>query len=339
MLLTLAVPYATADVANPPAVVARREDDRPVAPAGFVVELFAAGLAEPRQIRLAPDGAVFVAESGAGRITVFRGEKRAVFADGLDHPFGIAFRGGDVYVAETGAVTRFRGAKRERLFDLPTGGHWTRDLAFSADGKKLFVSVGSRSNVSDEGEKRRANILVWQDGRLKVHASGLRNPVGLAIEPKTGRLWTSCNERDRLGDDLPPDFLTHVEEGAFYGWPWFYIGDHQDPRHEGKHAELRGKVTVPDVLLPAHSAPLGIAFWNGRLYAALHGSWNRSKRTGYKVVRVGKDGRSEDFLTGFARRDGKVWGRPVGVAAAADGSLLVTEDAAGTIWRVRPVRP
>ena len=215
----------------------------------------------------------------------------------------------------------------------------------------MYVSVGSRSNVDDDAtEKRRAAILAFDpDGKNeRTFASGIRNPVGLAIHPRTGQLWTSVNERDGLGDHLVPDYITHVEEGGFYGWPWYYLGSNEDPRHTGKHPELKDKVIVPDVLVQSHSASLDLTFYDGsqfpeeyRLdaFAAEHGSWNRARRTGYKVIRVPmKDGKAtgeyEDFLVGFVTSEGNVWGRPVGVTVAADGSLLVTDDGSGTIWRV-----
>ena len=221
----------------------------------------------------------------------------------------------------------------------------------------MFVSVGSRSNDAErsigalwDSEEGRADVLVFtpEGKEERIFAAGLRNCVGMAVQPATGDLWCSTNERDGLGDDLPPDYVTRVHEGAFYGWPWFYIGGNEDPRHSSERPDLRGRVTVPDVLLQPHSAPLGIAFYDGAqfpaeyrgdAFTALHGSWNRAKRTGYKVVRILlKDGRPtgeyEDFLTGFVVNDSRVWGRPVGVAVAHDGALLVSEDGNGTIWRV-----
>jgi len=241
------------------------------------------------------------------------------------------------------------------IAELPGGGgHSTRDLAFSPDGKKLFVSVGSRSNVDDPdthpAEHHRANILEYTpEGKfVQVYASGIRNPVGIAIQPETGELWCSVNERDQLGDNLVPDYITHVKEGGFYGWPWYYMGDHQDPRHEGKHPELKDKVIVPDVLLQPHNASLQLTFYEGNqfpseyhgdIFAAEHGSWNKSARAGYEVIRVplknGKaTGEYEDFVTGFVTADGQVWGRPVGVAVGPDGSLFVTDDGTKSIWRV-----
>jgi glucose/arabinose dehydrogenase len=247
----------------------------------------------------------------------------------------------------------------EKIADLPgggfiSGGHWTRDVVFSRDGKTMFVSVGSRSNVNDPDdhpdERERADVLAMtpDGGARRVYASGLRNAVGLAIDPSAGKLWASVNERDQLGDNLPPDYITHVQDGGFYGWPWYYIGGHADPRHKGKHPELRDKVLVPDVLLEPHNASLELTFYGGTqfparyrggIFAAEHGSWNRAVRTGYEIIYVPvKDGRAEggyeDFVTGFVAPDGQVWGRPVGVAVGADGSLFFSEDAAGTVWRV-----
>jgi glucose/arabinose dehydrogenase len=239
--------------------------------------------------------------------------------------------------------------------ELPAGGgHWTRDIAFSRDGKQMFVSVGSASNVDDPDthpkEFHRADILEFTpEGKfVKVYASGIRNPVGIAVNPTTGQLWCSTNERDNLGDNLVPDYITSVREGGFYGWPWYYMGDHQDPRLAGKHPELKDKVLVPDVLLQPHNASLELMFYEGKqfpneykgdIFAAEHGSWNKSRRAGYEVIRVpltnGKSGGEyEDFVTGFVTADGKVWGRPVGVATAPDGSLLVTDDGSNSIWRV-----
>jgi glucose/arabinose dehydrogenase len=367
----LPAPFATESANNGPSLVKRPEGAWPRAPKGYKVSLYAEGLGNPRQIRSAPNGDIFVAESGPGRIRVLRGADASgkaktveVFAAGLKKPFGIAFYppGPDpkfVYVGNTNAVVRFaygngdlkaRG-KPEKIADLPAGGfidggHWTRDVVFSRDGKKMFVSVGSLSNVNDPDdhaeEHERANILEFApDGSgRRVYASGLRNPVGLAVDPSSGALWASVNERDRLGDNLPPDYITHVKDGGFYGWPWYYIGGHQDPRLAGKHPELQNKVLLPDVLLQPHNASLGIAFSpDGDLFAAEHGSWNRATRTGYEIIRVplkgkGADGSYEDFLTGFVTPEGQVWGRPVGVAFASDGALLFTDDASGSVWRV-----
>lgn len=367
-------PLATRSSDNGPDLVSRPANVWPKAPPGFKVELYTTGLDEPRLIRTAPNGDIFLAESRAGRIRVFRGmtsdgkpEQMQIFATGLKRPYGIAFYPPGpnpqyVYVGQPNAVVRFpydpKNAKTtgptEHIANLPDGsGHVTRDIQFSPDGKKMYVSVGSRSNVDDDtDEKYRADILEFNpDGSgMRIYASGIRNAGGgLAIQPGTGQLWCSVNERDALGDNLVPDYITHVQEGGFYGWPWWYIGGHQDPRHQAAHPELKDKVLVPDVLLPAHNASLQMTFYQGKqfpaeytgdIFAAQHGSWNRRVRAGYEVVRVplhqtGKaSGEYEDFLTGFVLNDGQVWGRPVGVTVAPDGSLLVTDDASNSIWRV-----
>ncbi len=357
-------------------VIPRPANAWPQAPAGFKVDLFvSSGLQSPRQIRPAPNGDMFVADSGAGEIKIFRGvtkdgkpEQTSVFATGLDRPFGIAFYPPGpnpqwVYIGNTNSVVRFPyksgdlkagGAAEKIIPQLPTGGHWTRDVVFSKDGKSMLVAVGSGSNIDDPdshpGEFHRANVLEYTpEGKfVAVYASGIRNPVGLGIHPDTGELWVSVNERDNLGDNLVPDYITHVQRGGFYGWPYFYIGAHADSRLNGAHPELKDKVIVPDVLLTPHNASLGLMFYEGKqfpqeyrgdLFAAEHGSWNRSVRSGHEVVRVPLDkGKSngvyQDFLTGFVTPEGKMWGRPVGVAEAADGSLLVTDDGSKSIWRV-----
>ncbi|WP_165073551.1 PQQ-dependent sugar dehydrogenase [Paludisphaera rhizosphaerae] len=376
----LAPPFDTESAQNHPRVVKQPEGAWPKAPEGFEVTKFATDLKQPRVIVTAPNGDFFVAESAAGRVHVFRDadgdgkpEASETFAADLKRPFGIAFYplGAEpkyVYVANTDSVVRFpyangdlkaTGPAQVIVESIPSGnekvgggGHWTRDLQFSPDGKTLFVSVGSRSNVTDDAsETRRADILAFDpEGKNeRIYAWGIRNPVGLAIDPATGKLWTSVNERDGLGDDLVPDYITHVEEGGFYGWPWYYIsGSNQDPRHKGKRPELKSKVIVPDVLVQAHSASLDLTFYDGAsfpdaykgdIFASEHGSWNRARRTGYKVIRVPLEkgvssGVYEDFLVGFVTPDGNVWGRPVGVAVAKDGSLMVTDDASGTVWRV-----
>ena len=386
------LPKPTPSSANVSHVVARPAGALPQVPAGFKIALFAEGLSQPRQMRVAPNGDIFIAETRAGRIRLLRaadGEARPsankVYASGLDEPFGIAFFPGDdprwVYVANTGSVVRFpyragdlkaSGKAETVVAELPNGGHSTRDIVFSRDGKRMLISVGSASNDAEsvgkpvEGlqdwidhhplgaawgsETDRAGVLTFDpDGkRLGTFATGIRNCVGLAVHPTTGDLYCSTNERDGLGDDLVPDYVTRVREGAFYGWPWMYIGDNQDPRHPGERADLKGKATIPDVLLQAHSASLGLTFYTGHQFpaeysgdgfAAEHGSWTRSRRTGYKVIRIRlKDGvpsgEYEDFITGFVINDKDVWGRPVGVAVAHDGALLVSEDSNGTIWRV-----
>jgi glucose/arabinose dehydrogenase len=385
----------SASASNAPSQRPRPVGATPKVPDGFSVDLFADGLDTPRVIRVAPNGDVFVAETGANRIDVFHTAIPAtkptmsVFATGFDYPYGIAFYPAAnpqwVYVAQTDRVVRFpyeagdlkaRGPAQTIVANLPDGGHITRDIAFSPDGKRMYVAVGSASNDAEMAlglmppdgstvvqweakhglgaawsyEENRAGVLAYDpDGKNgKMFAAGIRNCAGIAVQPGTGDLWCATNERDELGDNLPPDYVTRVQEGAFYGWPWFYIGNHQDPRHPNQRQDLATKITVPDVLIQPHSAPLGIAFYDGTAFPSeyrgdafvtLHGSWNRTRRTGYKVVRVPlKDGKPtgeyEDFMLGFVVSNATVWGRPVGIAVAKDGSLLVGEDGTGTIWRV-----
>ena len=384
-LADLPAPLATRSAVNDARLIPRPTNAWPQAPNGFKVELYADGLDEPRLLRTAPNGDFFVAESNLGQVKVFRGAgadgkalQMQVFASGLTQPFGIAFYPPGpnpqwVYVANTDSVVRFpyhkgdmkaAGAKQMIVPDIPGGGrlhgggHWTRDIAFTLDGRKMFVSVGSHSNVDDADthpeEFHRADILEFNpDGSgPRVFAYGIRNAVGIALNPQTGELWASVNERDELGDNLVPDYITHVKDGGFYGWPWWYMGPHQDPRHAGKHPELKDKVITPDVLLQPHLASLEMTFYTGKqfpaayagdIFASEHGSWNRMLRTGYEVVRVPlhqkgqATGEYEDFLTGFVTADGQVWGRPVGVTVANDGSLMVTDDGSRSIWHVRYV--
>ncbi len=372
----LPAPFATQSAGNGPRIVPRPANVWPQAPRGFKVEIYASGLNNPRLLRTAPNGDVFVAETRKGDIMIFRGitadgkpQTTSVFASGLNQPFGIAFYPAGpnpqwVYIGNTNSVVRFpyhsgdlkATGPAQHLADLPSGsGHSTRDIRFSPDGKKMFVSVGSGSNVDDPdthpAEKNRADVLEFNpDGTgQSIYAYGIRNCVGMAIQPGTGQLWCSVNERDALGDNLVPDYITHVQPGGFYGWPWWYIGSHQDPRHAGKHPELKDKAIVPDVLLQPHFASLEMTFYEGNqfpaqyrgdIFAAEHGSWNRAVRAGYEVIRVPlhqtghATGEYEDFLTGFVLPSGDVWGRPVGVAVAHDGSLLVTDDGSNSIWRV-----
>ena len=382
-------PFASASAVEGASLVPVPDPPPLRVPHGFKVSLAARGRDMPREMKTAPDGAVFLAESGAGRIRIIPPDdsrRPATFAGGLDLPYGLLVwppgpQPTHLYVAEGSRVVRFAyrpgqraaGAPEVVIPLLPSGGHWTRDLAASPDGRTLFVAVGSGSNIAGEmpseppggivawqsahgmgalwgAEQRRADVLAYDPdgGGARTFATGLRNCSGEAVQPETGALYCAVNERDGMGDDLPPDYVTRVEAGAFYGWPWFYIGDHPDPRLHDPPPGLASHVTVPDVLIQPHSAPLGIAFYDGTqfpaayrgdAFVALHGSWNRARRTGYKVVRVRfRDGRPtgdyEDFLTGFVLSDREVFGRPAGVAVAADGSLLVSEDGNGTIWRV-----
>jgi glucose/arabinose dehydrogenase len=381
---------------NPVQIVKRSRRTKPIAPKGFAVDLIASGLAGPRVIRVAPNDDLFVADSEANSIRVYRVRsgsakpgKSEIYANGLNKPFGIAFYplGPNpewVYVANTDGVVRFpykngdlkaSGKPEDIVEKIPYTHHWTRDLVFSPDGKRMFVSVGSGSNVgldmspepeikgglaswkktrplgaAWDTEERRADVLSFTpEGKdEKIFATGLRNCAGLTVQPNTGQLWCAVNERDESGDDVPFEYATHINEGAFYGWPWFYIGGNEDPRHKGERTDLKERITVPDVLMEAHSAPLQIAFYNGDnfppeyrgdAFVTLHGSWNRRERSGNKVVRLlFKDdkptGEYEDFLTGFVISNEKAWGRPVGIAVGQDGSLFVTDDGSGTIWRV-----
>lgn len=369
-------PFATQSAENGAQVVPRPENVWPVTLPGFKVELYATGLDNPRLLRTAPNGDIFLAEMHAGQIRILRGvtaegkaEQSAIFASGLHNPYGIAFYPPGpnpewVYIGSEKELVRFpyhngdlkASGGPQHLADLPGDGHDTRAVNFSPDGKKLFVGVGSASNVDDPDthpeEKNRADIL-WCDPsncQLQVYAYGIRNAGGaLEINPKTGELWCSVNERDALGDNLVPDYITHVQEGGFYGWPWWYMGAHQDPRHAGKHPELKDKAIVPDVLLQAHNASLQFTFYQGNkfpaeykgdIFASEHGSWNKSVRVGYEVIRIPLHGTGhatgeyEDFVTGFVLPNGDVWGRPVGMTEAPDGSLLVSDDGSNSIWRV-----
>ncbi len=369
----LPAPYTTSSARNASHLVPRPADAQLKLPPGFSVTAYASGFKTPRQMKRAPNGDIFMAESDGKRILVLRpgadGKPQvSVFASGLEYrPYGIAFYPPGpaprfVYVANEGQVLRYpysvgdtaaSGPAQVIVPDVPVGHHWTRDIVFSPDGKRLLLSVGSGDNDGEIGmdkEVRRADILDYDpEGHdMRVYASGIRNPVTIQFYPGSGALWTTTNERDELGDNLPPDYVTRVKPGGFYGWPWFYTGGNQDPRHKGEHDELKDKVAVPDVLIQPHSAPLGMAFYTGtafperyrgNAFVALHGSWNRAKRTGYEVMMVPvKDGKPtgayEDFMTGFVANDGDVWGRPVGIVVAQDGSLLVSDDGSGTVWRI-----
>lgn len=282
---------------------------------------------------------------------------------GLRLPFGLAFTDGYLYVGNTDSLVRFeyqngdmaaRGAP-EKLLELPTGGHSSRNIVFNRAGTQLYIAVGSASNSDDGEDCRRAAILeVDPDGTsARVYGSGIRNPVGLALQPGTDVVWTATNERDNLGDDLVPDYVTSVKDGGFYGWPYSYIGDHYDPKFVGAFPDLVDRAIVPDVLLPAHSAPLGITFYTATQFparyrnggfVALHGSWNRTVPTGFRVAFFplvdGRPGPLEDFLTGFLASTGqngtqvRQWGRPVGVVVSPDGALLVSDDSGNRIWKI-----
>ena len=359
-------------------------------PPGFEVNVFAEGLSNPRRMALAPNGDVFVTESRAGEIVLLRdadgdgvAERRETFATGLERPFGMAFQDGFLYVGNNDAVVRFpyvpgqlqaQGVP-EHVVDLPVSSdaldhdtaerlgidvnrtrgfnHWTRNLIFGPDGRKMYVSVGSATNAMPGSDPRRAAINEYDaDGSgHRVFAGGLRNPVPLAFYPGSTTLWTAVHERDHLGDELAPDYVTSVTDGGFYGWPYAYIGPNPEPILNGARPDLVEKTIVPDVLLPAHAAPMGMAFYTGdqfpeayrnSAFVALHGSINRLDLVGYSLVRIpfagGRpSGPPEDFLTGFIVRDDEekeVWGRPVDVLQSADGALLISDDAGNRIFRV-----
>lgn len=372
-------PFASESARRRPEVVPPPADARLRVPEGFVVQLFADDLDNARWLAETPDGRILVAQSRDHRITVLAdrngdgvADERAVFADrrnGLDLPLGMAFAGPHFYVGNQDEVRRFRwreGQARlegegERITELPGGGynqHWTRNVVVTPDRQRLFVSVGSASDASPEPEPRATVQVMDLDGsNRRTFASGMRNPVGLAFHPETGELYATVNERDHLGDDLVPDYLTRVQEGAFYGWPYAYLAPHLlDPRVERARPDLARRTRTPDVLFPAHSAALGLAFYDGDAFperyrggafVAFRGSWNRSSGTGYAIVFVpfGSDGRPaggyEEFVTGFLIDPSvpRTWGRPVGVLVPRDGSLLFTDETGGRVYRVSYVAP
>ncbi|RUT70486.1 sorbosone dehydrogenase family protein [Flavobacterium cupreum] len=375
--ITLPPPYATESKTNNSRVLKWPDGKTPKAPEGFTVSKFADGLENPRWTYIAPNNDIFIVESGTraskNQITVFRDadkdgkfETRNVFISGLNRPFGMLVLKDFFYIANTDGLYRYRyknnplklETQGTKILELPAGGynnHWTRNLLANTDGTKIYISVGSGSNVGENGmdkEVRRAAILeVNPDGTgEKIYASGIRNPVGMDWNPANGELWTAVNERDELGDDLVPDYVTSVKKDGFYGWPYSYYGNILDPRMKGERKDLAAKAIVPDVPVGAHTASLGLAFYtkdafpkkykNG-IFIGQHGSWNRAKISGYKVLFVpftnGKpSGKPEDFLTGFIADEAKaeVYGRPVAVTVMNDGSLLVNDDSGNTIWKV-----
>jgi glucose/arabinose dehydrogenase len=363
----LPAPFATKSAGNGPGKIEAPAGFLPAVPKGFHVNVFAKDFRRPRLLTIAPNGDILLAETGAGQIIILRdpnhtggAQERVVFAEGLVRPFGIAFHDDYVYIGNMTSVVRFKydpkTSKRiggaDKLMDLPGGGHDTRNVAFTADGRHLLVAVGSASNINTGEPPIRAAITICDpDGKnARQFATGLRNPVGLTLEPVTGRPWVTVNERDELGDDLPPDYFTSIEDAGFYGWPYSYIGGNVDSRVQPQQADLVAKAIIPDVLLGAHVAPLQVTFYNGKqfpvsyyggAFIAEHGSWNRASRSGYQVAFVAfSNGQpSADpvpFLTGFVPDPDKelVYGRPVGVTTAPDGSLLVSDDGIGVIYRI-----
>jgi glucose/arabinose dehydrogenase len=396
--------FATDSSSNRPSVVSKPANATLAVPIGFHVEPFAKDLQGPRKMLVAANGDIFVTEISGGRVSVLHPTPDSshaanvdVYLQGLKQPFGLAFYPNPqnpqwLYVAETNRVTRYafqvgdvkpRGAAQVVIAQLPSGsGHSTRDIAFSPDATRMFVSVGSGSNVAESmprkapaeiksweaqhglgaawgAETNRATVLVFDAANPAepvIYASGIRNCVSLTVQPANGALWCTTNERDALGDDLVPDYSTRVKQGSFYGWPWYYMGSNEDPRLKGQRPDLSGKVAVPDVLYQSHSAALNMTFYSagngasafpaayvGDAIVAFHGSWNRSLRTGYKLVRVHMQngeptGDYEDFLTGFIVDNNSVWGRPVATAQLKDGSLLMSEDGGNVIFRISYAR-
>lgn len=384
---------AEKSVANNVKVVPPPSGALPRVPDAFAVQVFATGFKQPRTMRIAPNGDLFLAECGAGRVLRFPAlpgggvqARPEVFAEALERPYGIAFvPPADpqyVYVGAANQVVRYPYRSEARasapaevvIANIPTKRHWTRDLAVSRDGKRLFVAVGSGSNLGVEdmldmspqdlrrleqthgrgaawgGEENRAVVRVFdQEGAsIRNYATGMRNCSGLAMQPGTDNLWGVVNERDHLGPNLAPDYMARVRDGAFYGWPWYYAGDREEPALKGKRPDLRGQMRQPEVLIQAHSAALSVAFYDGNTFpaeyrgdafVALHGSHSAPRRTGYKVIRVRMNGGQptgeyEDFMTGFLLDNDRTWGRPAGVVVTPSGALLVSDDANGTIYRV-----
>jgi glucose/arabinose dehydrogenase len=401
----LPAPFATESARQFPRIVPKPDEAQLKLPPGFKIDVFTRDVDGPRVMRFAPNGDIFVAETGQGRVKVLRPSadgtsvaSSAEFVTGLTRPFGIQFypAGANpqwVYISEMNRVMRYpykvgdmkpSGQAETVVAELAssTGGHYSRDLVFSPDGKKMYVAVGSASNVAEDMPKKspaeikaweaehglgaawdketnRADVLVFDVGSNapgKPYATGIRNCVGLAIQPGTGDLWCTVNERDALGDNLVPDYSTRVRPGGFYGWPWYYMGDHEDPRHAGERPDLKGKTITPDVPYEAHSAAVGFAFYTvtqgrsafpadyvGDAFAVFHGSWNRADRTGHKIVRVpiknGKPtGEYVDFLVGLITADGQPWARPASVTVAPDGALLMSDDDGDVIYRISYAR-
>jgi glucose/arabinose dehydrogenase len=357
-------PFATPSVDNGPRVIDQPGGAQLKLPAGFQIEAYAEGFEQPRYMLLGPGGELLVSDSiKNGSVYVLdRNKQRKKLLDGLDRPYGLAFWKDYLYVGEVTSIKRYKydskaqtAGKGEEVVSLAglDGGHWTRSLLFDRKGEKLYVGTGSRSNVSAGEDPRRAAINRYNpDGSgHEIFASGTRNPIGLHWYPGTDTLWVAVQERDLLGDDLVPDYFTHVHQGGFYGWPFAYVGPHEDPRRKGEKPDLVAKTIVPDILLGAHVAVLDFLFYNGKqfpaeyqggAFLAFHGSWNRSKRVGYSVAFIPfKNGKPaadapRDFLTGWMLSPDKreVWGRPVAPLQLQDGSMLVSDDGGKKIWRI-----
>lgn len=360
-------PYATPNASNGGKLVPRPPDAELKLPAGFHAEVFAENFENPRWIATAPNGDLFVAEAAGGRVTVLRPgadgkpAQRDVFVEELTRPFGIVFYKQWIYIATPNAVLRYsykegqlraEGEPETILSKLPAdGGHWTRALAVNPKTDKMYISIGSSKDWGEEKEPRRATVCEFNpDGSaFRIYAAGLRNVLGLACHPKTGEVWATVQERDALGDDLVPDYVTSVKENGFYGWPYSYIGANPDPRLPAK-PELTATTLVPDVLLVSHTAAMCLTFYTGTqfpkpyrgdAFVALHGSGNRSKRVGYSIIRVPFKGNKpaggyEDFVTGWmlGEDDPRIWGRPMGLTQGKDGSLYMVDDGASKVWRI-----
>lgn len=332
------------------------QDQSLTVPTGFKVSVFAPDVPGVRYLALGPGGVVYASRPSAGTIVRLPDANHdgvvdsvVVVATGLNRPFGIAFRGDTMFVAENNEVVHFNPGSSTKVVDVANipggGGHWTRTIVFGTDGK-MYVSVGSSCNICDESDSMRAAVVQFnRDGTGgRVFARGLRNSVGLAINPTTGELWATNNDRDNLGDDVPPERINIIKDGKYYGWPQCYLPGQKNPEYASADCS---SVEPPAITFQAHSAPLGLNFYTGTAFpadyrgdafVAFHGSWNRSVPTGDKVVRVqvqnGKPTSIDDFITGWQKPDGSRWGRPVGILMATDGALLVSDDMGGKIWRV-----
>lgn len=362
--VNLPAPYATPSAQNRPHVIPRPNGARLQVPQGFDVEEWATGFDTPRFMLLGPSNELLLSDSDCGCVYVLtdNGKNRKKILTGLERPYGLALWQDYLYVGERTSLKRYKYDRKamsagsgQEIVSMNgfERGHWTRSILFDREGKKFYLGVGSSSNVSPGDPEMRAAINRFNpDGSgHEIYASGTRNPIGLHWYPGTDTLWAAVQERDDLGDDLVPDYFTHIQQGGFYGWPWAYIGPHEDPRLKGQKPDLVAKTITPDVVLqPAHVAVLDFAFYTGKMFPqeyrggaflAFHGSWNRSKRAGYSVAFIpfsnGKpSGPQRDFLTGWMispdNRD--VWGRPVAVLELPDGSLLVSDDGGKKIWRI-----